>query len=239
MTYKGWYAIKPNPTQPTNYTLILSQTPLVTLWWEKGTNTPTTVSFFVWYKFICYHPFLRVTRRVKQYENKSTALARQKETNHHWMIEAGSDLDIIWFAALVLWILRLLLQDHLAKHSGAGLPLRGAHPQTGAIIFPVFASLLLVSYWLPFLVFCLASSLMAFPFQVLPANQNPLLICSWYISIFNLGVHWYPDIDVSNTPIHLPICFSLIAFLSLSLSLSLCFCDCLESHICSFFSPLL
>ena len=37
------------------------------------------------------------------------------------------------------------------------------------------------------------------PFEFLPTNQNPSLICCWYISIFNLGT-CYDDLDFGNLP---------------------------------------
>ena len=60
-----------------------------------------------------YHPFPVVADlRKREYENKSTALDRHRETNRHMSIEADIYLDINFsFAAVVLWLLRLLLQD--------------------------------------------------------------------------------------------------------------------------------
>ena len=60
-------------------------------------KTENTAFFSFDTKFICYHPFLGVAnKRETEYENKSTALDRQRETNCHRTIEADTDIDIIF-----------------------------------------------------------------------------------------------------------------------------------------------
>ena len=45
--------------------------------------------------------------------------------------------------------------------------------------------------------------LTAFQFEFLAANQNLSPFGGWYISIFNLGVSCYPDLDMENLSVSL------------------------------------
>ena len=41
--------------------------------------------------------------------------------------------------------------------------------------------------------------------EFLPTNHSHKPICCWYISIFNMVVCCYPDRDLRNTTVHLPV----------------------------------
>ena len=62
----------------------------------------------------------------------------------------------------------------------------------------IFTSPCLGSNSLSFPVFYPASNLTAFPFEFLAANYSHQPICCWYISIFNLGIWFFPDLDLGN-----------------------------------------
>ena len=59
----------------------------------------------------------------------------------------------------------------------------------------IFTSLHLVSNWTLFSCFLRCISPMSLQFELLLANQNLSPICYSYISIFNLGVCYYPSLD--------------------------------------------
>ena len=91
-----------------------------------------------------------------------------------------------------------------------------------------FISPWLVSNCLSFPLFYPTSPFTAFSFEFLLANQNLSADCSWYISIFILGICSSHDLDFGGPTVHFPIHFSLVTFFSL------CFCDCLKLLSCSF-----
>ena len=93
-----------------------------------------------------------------------------------------------------------------------------------------------------FPVFSPASNLTAFPFEFLQANQSPRPVCCRYISIFNPNICCFPDQDLENSSIPIPIRLSptiIPLSLSLSVSLSLSYCHGYLSNICLSFSTIL
>ena len=121
---------------------------------------------------------------------------------------ADTDLDIIFliFCCSSHMCLLGVLFSYLC--SGCGTSLRST-PQNGCQDFwSILTSPRLVSNKLSFPVFCPTSLQTPFPFQFLPANQSPLSICCWRISIFNPGICCYPVLDLGTHTIHLPIHFS-------------------------------
>ena len=80
----------------------------------------------------------------------------------------------------------------------------------------IIASCVQVTFFSSFLSRVLSK---CFPFDSFPVNQSPSPICCWYISVLQLGVRCYHNLDLENHLIHLPI-RSSPTIISLSLSLS-------------------
>ena len=93
--------------------------------------------------------------------------------------------------------------------------LRRLHKSGCRTIRLIFNSLQQVFSWLSFSVFYTASTLMAFPFPFHLGNHGCRPICCWDITILNLGVCCYHDLDFRDQP------FLFVYPKSLSLSLSL------------------
>ena len=79
--------------------------------------------------------------------------------------------------------------------SGYGTPLQSS-PKMGAVIFSCLD--IITSRPQLSLFFYPTFITPALPLDLLSTNHNQRWICSWYISIFNLGVCSYPDLDFGN-----------------------------------------